>query len=401
MTLAMTLMVRDEADIIVPMIEYHLSSGVDVMLITDNGSQDGTRELLSRYAEDPRVIVFDEPAQRAEQARVVTGMARLAATEFNATWVINADADEFFVPVDRELSLRDVFRMMPTEIASSTIPVVDMTGVPARHGTGIARLTYRDQRDEGGLYEASGLHAHATHDAIHVASADVTVAHGNHYVSIASRGAIPEGLRIESLHFPWRSYAQFSRKVLNAGVAFSSNASITPSPHHHGMRDYRFYRAGVLEEIYLYRHPLSTNVRSSELRLDSWLLERLRDLVDEPATLLPELLASALDAADDAPYTDAEIADSAHVARAVLLVEDERATAETAARGAADDRAAAQEAVKRAEALQRSNAELASQLERIQLNPLYRTIRMIVRAARVASRPSRSHRVPGRPRNRA
>lgn len=386
----MTLMVRDEADIIVPMIEYHLSAGVDVMLITDNGSRDGTRELLDLYSADSRVTVLDEPESRGEQARIVTGMARRAATDFDATWVINADADEFFVPVDRSLSLRDIFRMMPTGIASATIPVVDMTGVPARQGAGFARLTYRDQRSDDDLYEVSGLRSHATHDAIHVGAADVEVAHGNHYVSIASCGEIPMPLRLESLHFPWRSYAQFSRKVINAGAAYSSNPSVTPSPHHHGMRDYRFYRAGVLEEIYLYRHPMTSDTPSPELPPELWLLERLRELVHAPSTILPERLSAALDDSSDDPYSDSGIADAAHVARAVLLVEDERATAEVAARRAAGDRAFAEEAVKRAEALQRDNDELSSRLLQIEQHLLYRGLRSIVRVIRVAILPFRS-----------
>ena len=41
MKLGMTLVVRNEADIIEANIDYHLAQGVDFVLVTDHGSDDG------------------------------------------------------------------------------------------------------------------------------------------------------------------------------------------------------------------------------------------------------------------------------------------------------------------------------------------------------------------------
>ncbi|RAZ31628.1 glycosyltransferase family 2 protein [Microbacterium sp. SMR1] len=332
----MTLMVRDEVDIIAPMIEYHLSAGVDVLIITDNGSIDGTREVLAEYEEDTRIVVIDHPDHDKNQSARVTEMARRAYSEFSADWVINADADEFFVPVDRSLDLRTLFSRMPSSLGSVVVPVIDMTGAPARSGAGLARLTLRDERPEDDLYWQAGLHAHATPDAVHVGAPDVTVSQGNHFVSIPSRGELPPGLELESLHFPWRSYDQFSKKVINAGRAYDSNPGLTPSPRHHGMRDYRFFRAGVLEEIYLYRHPRSERP-GQRLRCDDWLMSALTELANRPSTRRPDLIRAALVSTEDHVYHAAEREAATAVARAVLLIEEERSRAAAEAQDARNE----------------------------------------------------------------
>ena len=74
MKLAMTLMVRDEADIITPMLEHHLAQGIDVMIVTDNGSVDGTAEILEGYAERGLIDLRHDPVHRKQQGVTVTGM---------------------------------------------------------------------------------------------------------------------------------------------------------------------------------------------------------------------------------------------------------------------------------------------------------------------------------------
>ena len=112
MKLVMTLLVRDEAEIVDAQIAFHLAAGVDFVVATDNRSGDGTTEILERYEHDGRLHLIREPGDDLRQSEWVTRMARLAATDFGADWVLNTDADEFWWPQDS--SLKDVLDAVPS-----------------------------------------------------------------------------------------------------------------------------------------------------------------------------------------------------------------------------------------------------------------------------------------------
>lgn len=298
----MTMMVRDEADIIAATLEHHLAQGIDRILVTDNASTDGTREILDRYAAVAPVTVMHDGEHRKQQAQVVTRMARMAFDEHGADWVVNGDADEFLRPVDPALSLRDVFAAMPTSLGSFTAPVTNMVGPIARRGSGVRRLQRRDERSLEVL-RAAGVLQHPTPNAIHVGSPDVEVAHGNHFVSIAQSGEVPAGLELEVLHLPWRSSEQFERKTENMGRGYEANPALRPSANHHGMRDWRRQKAGVLLPFLALRMPTADDLDAPGFVPDDSLARSLDAL--EPR--VPELLAAALDDAGDEPFTTAEI----------------------------------------------------------------------------------------------
>ena len=92
------LLARDEADIVDAQIAFHLHAGVDFVIATDN-------RVERRDDRDPRALracglsaASPRAGRRHAAGQWVTRMARLAATEHGADWVINSDADEFWWP---------------------------------------------------------------------------------------------------------------------------------------------------------------------------------------------------------------------------------------------------------------------------------------------------------------
>jgi len=86
MNLVMTLLTRDEADVIDAQIAFHLHAGVDFVVATVNRSQDATAEILARYARAGVLQLRYEEGDDMRQDEWVARMARLAATErFSST----------------------------------------------------------------------------------------------------------------------------------------------------------------------------------------------------------------------------------------------------------------------------------------------------------------------------
>jgi hypothetical protein len=277
MILAVTLMVRDEADVLPAWLDHHVAQGFDVFVITDNGSVDGTAELLAAFADrtDVTVDLRHDPVHRKQQGTVVTGMARDAAAVHHADWVVNADADEFVLPVDRSLTVRQVFERLDPVIGAFFVPVVNLTGRMARSGAGIERLHWRDERTADELRDA-GLAAPPTPNTVHVGDPGVTVVQGNHRASVANGAPVPEELALEVLHLPWRSWKQYEHRVEVSGRAYEANPELTPSPRHHGMTDYRRLREGLLQAVFSLRFVTDDEAAVGSFTRDDGIAEVLR-----------------------------------------------------------------------------------------------------------------------------
>jgi len=233
----MALKVRDEGDVLEANLRFHHALGVDRFVVTDNGSTDDTAEILSRYADAGLAHVIDEPGTdyRERGAGWLTQMARLAATELEAAWVIHTDADEFWLPLRGTLT--EALAAIPERYGVVVAPRTEFVGRPDRAGSFADRLTARESR------------ARFQPKVAHRAEPDVVVLdRGGHDVAVAGPGGdLAETLRppgrpvhrtvrdpdgsdsvrmvdetrlvwaprwpARILHFPVRSFAQFKRRT--------------------------------------------------------------------------------------------------------------------------------------------------------------------------------------------
>lgn len=272
----MTLMVRDEIDVIACWLDYHLTQGIDQIIVTDNASIDGTFELLEQYAADERIELRTYEPHDKRQFAVVTQMARDAFTEYGADWVLNSDADEFWTTADGS-TVGEAVRRLPKDGKAFPVKVTNMFSTPLERGFNAADAIYRDERDHAEL-ERVGLHAQPTQNLIHPGAADVEVVQGNHFSSLPQADQLPSNVPIEVLHFPMRSWEQYRARVEMTAQAYAESPTLNPSPRHHVMRDHRWLQAGILKPFFVARHPEASNLQSG-FREDRSFAERLAQVV--------------------------------------------------------------------------------------------------------------------------
>jgi hypothetical protein len=217
MKVVMTLLVRDEADIVDEHLSFHLNAGVDLVIATDHKSVDGTSEVLESYSRTGQVRIIRRGDERIYQSKWVTHMARLAAVEHGADLVLNSDADEFWWP--REGSLKEVLAAIPDGFG--IVRAVSRVFIP-RPGDGDFedRMTVRLSLSAP-LNDPATPFRHVA-KAAHRAGPDVVVLQGNHDVAGLAGKELPWS-PIELLHFPLRSAEQAARKHETTWTAWLLN----------------------------------------------------------------------------------------------------------------------------------------------------------------------------------
>lgn len=89
------MIVRNAVDLVEVNLRHHLALGLERIVVVDNGSTDGTWELLQALSKR-LPIVLDRDDGPYRQAELVNDAVRRAAAD-GADWVVPIDADEFFV----------------------------------------------------------------------------------------------------------------------------------------------------------------------------------------------------------------------------------------------------------------------------------------------------------------
>jgi hypothetical protein len=241
--LAMTLLVRDEADVIALNLDYHFAQGVDHAIVTDNRSVDGTSEILRRYADDGRITLIDEQGEDFSAWRWRTRMSQLAG-EQGADWVITNDADEFWWP--REGTLRSVFEAIPENVGVVVARRSNFAAGPDDERPFWERMTLRETASTNPIGKP------LPPKVAHRGDPGVTVGQGNHKVE-GVEGKHLESGALEVLHYPWRSYEQFEQKVVTMGEAYARNTELPEGTGRARRWLFDEYKAGRLPEVYAER----------------------------------------------------------------------------------------------------------------------------------------------------
>lgn len=97
MKIAANLGVCDEVELIAPCIRHLRSIGVDLIVVTNVGSTDGTTEILCDFARDPDICLIEVPPG-ADPWGFPERMYERTINEFSPDYVLSLDADEFWLP---------------------------------------------------------------------------------------------------------------------------------------------------------------------------------------------------------------------------------------------------------------------------------------------------------------
>ncbi|GAB4332167.1 MAG: hypothetical protein Kow0037_09460 [Calditrichia bacterium] len=250
--LVMTLLVRDEMEFIHENIQFHLNQGVDFIIVTDNGSTDGTREVLEEYQKAGVLEVIDEPEQTYEQKKWVTRMAHLALEKYGAKWVLNNDADEFWFSKSGNLK---------NELKSTGFNVLACPRINMLPDEEILNGNYRFYHNPAAVIrplknEASrekpekiSYLTKISQKVIAQTNGLEMVYQGNHDVIIENK-VVKNSEDILIYHYPILTYEQFERKVINGGSSIESNENFDPTWCWHWTYWYKLYKNGSLRDEY-------------------------------------------------------------------------------------------------------------------------------------------------------
>lgn len=238
-------MFKDEADIAEGVVR-HMADEVNNLIIADNGSTDGTREILHRLAKTLPLAVLDDPDPAYFQSRKMTALADLAAERFGGRnlWIVPFDADELWMGADR---VGAVLAQARGNVATAALYNHLATALDLPDPDPFRSLVWRQA-------------APATMPKVAFKwEPGAVIGQGNHSVTLPS-GNVAEPL-LQIRHFPARSAEQWTRKGINGAAAVrAANLPRTEGAHwwaygEHVDREGPGVLAEIFREHWWYRSP--------------------------------------------------------------------------------------------------------------------------------------------------
>jgi Glycosyl transferase family 2 len=218
-------MVRNEADIVRLNVLYHLASGIDRMHVVDNGSTDGTDEVLRQLSLQHTQVGWSRDDGPFLPSKVMTRLAREAFEE-GADWVVPVDADEFWHAPGGDLR-RVLENADAGVLRAQAVNFIQRRSQKESSPDALMHMTRRAASPVGPPGHAQSLVESRRiafvekvypQKCICRPTAEVEIQTGHHSISGAD-GPRTRTAEIVCLHAPMRSRAALAERITSAGRA--------------------------------------------------------------------------------------------------------------------------------------------------------------------------------------
>jgi Glycosyl transferase family 2. len=255
--IVMTILVKNEADIIESNIKVHRALGVDAFVVMDNDSTDGTREILERLQKDIEIIVIEEKGLYS-QKKWMTGLADIAKRKLGSDWVISNDADEFWLPTGNR-SIKEVLSFKGNILICHRYNMILPEKMENRYFNSIYRVENPVFYDKARQLQQEKVSIVLTkiapkvivnpHGLFQIAGGNHSAIHIKNMKAIFGRSEKgPKFADINVYHYPIRSYEQFEKNIQNRKMLLESGKDIRMGVHY--KRWVKMYNSGLLKEEY-------------------------------------------------------------------------------------------------------------------------------------------------------
>ena len=281
--LVMTLLVRNEADIIEDNIRFHHAMGVDNFIVMDNLSTDATSDILQVLSKELTIEIISQTDDDYDQGVWVTHMARLAAQRYDADWVINSDADEFWLPAKG--TLKSYLATIPDTV--SRINVARYNAIlEGKDGEPLAATAHPKRTILFERRSKTPLGQQLPNKCLHRANPLIEVGQGNHTVANISGDIINAGDDLSILHYPYRTLDAYRQKIALGDAAYIRNTRLSERIGATWREQYKTLEHGGIDHLWESLSRSSRDILIERLSGDLFSCDLVKNvLVKDPGIL--------------------------------------------------------------------------------------------------------------------